>query len=47
LRYLQSLAEVSGKGRSTIVFPVPVDMMKSLLGRDRARAEDELWTSGT
>jgi regulator of protease activity HflC (stomatin/prohibitin superfamily) len=50
LRYLQSLAEVGGEGRSTIVFPVPVDMMKSFLGRDRDRARDEdeqLWSSGT
>ncbi len=48
LRYLQSLAEVGGEGRSTIVFPVPVDMMKSFLERDRSRDEDgQLWSSGS
>src|SRR4051812_35463279 len=30
LRYLQTLTEVSGNPASTIVFPLPVDVLKSL-----------------
>jgi regulator of protease activity HflC (stomatin/prohibitin superfamily) len=50
LRYLQSLAEVGGEGRSTIVFPVPVDVMKGFLDRDRVgdgREHEQLWSSGS
>jgi regulator of protease activity HflC (stomatin/prohibitin superfamily) len=52
LRYLQSLAEVGGEGRSTIVFPVPVDMLKGFLDRDRAgdgheHEHEQLWSSGS
>ena len=38
LRYLQTLAEVSGNQGSTIVFPLPLDMIRPLLeaGRDGA-----------
>ncbi|HEY6760505.1 MAG TPA: slipin family protein [Baekduia sp.] len=32
LRYLQTLVEVSGSQGSTIVFPLPVDLLKPLLG---------------
>mgnify|MGYP005819074665 CR=1 FL=1 len=36
LRYLQTLTEIAGdKGSSTIVFPVPLDMVRSLLERNR------------
>jgi regulator of protease activity HflC (stomatin/prohibitin superfamily) len=31
LRYLQTLIEVSGENSSTIVFPVPIDLLKPLL----------------
>ena len=31
LRYLQTLAEVSGNQGSTIVFPLPLDMIRPLL----------------
>jgi regulator of protease activity HflC (stomatin/prohibitin superfamily) len=32
LRYLQTLTEISVEKNSTIIFPVPVDMLKGLLG---------------
>src|SRR3954452_14622651 len=38
LRYLQALVEVSGQQGSTIVFPLPLDMLKPLLGPAEARA---------
>ena len=36
LRYLQTLSEVSGNQGSTIVFPLPLDMIRPLIeaGRD-------------
>jgi len=33
LRYLQTLTQVAGDKSSTLVFPVPVDLLGSLLGR--------------
>jgi len=33
LRYLQTLGDIAGEKNSTIVFPVPVDTLKSLLGK--------------
>src|SRR3954453_22230846 len=38
LRYLQTLVEVSGQQGSTIVFPLPVDMIKPLLASAGAHA---------
>jgi regulator of protease activity HflC (stomatin/prohibitin superfamily) len=35
LRYLQTLTEVSGNPSSTIVFPLPIDVLKPLLGTTR------------
>jgi len=32
LRYLQTLTQVAGDKSSTIVFPVPVDLLKSFIG---------------
>ena len=32
LRYLQTLTEISTENASTVIFPVPVDMLKGLLG---------------
>jgi len=32
LRYLQTLAEISTENSSTVIFPVPVDMIKGLIG---------------
>ena len=34
LRYLQTLSDISAENASTIVFPVPIDLMKSFL-RDK------------
>jgi regulator of protease activity HflC (stomatin/prohibitin superfamily) len=38
LRYLQTLVEVSGQQGSTIVFPLPVDMIKPLIASAESRA---------
>lgn len=35
LRYLQTLAEIGIEHNSTIIFPVPVDMLNALLPRDK------------
>jgi regulator of protease activity HflC (stomatin/prohibitin superfamily) len=34
LRYLQTLADISNEKTSTIVFPLPLDLIKPLLGRE-------------
>ena len=31
LRYLQTLSDISGDGKSTIVFPLPVDLLSSII----------------
>lgn len=31
LRYLQTLSDISGEGKSTIVFPIPVELMSSFM----------------
>jgi regulator of protease activity HflC (stomatin/prohibitin superfamily) len=33
LRYLQTLAEIATEKNSTIVFPIPIDLIKMFLGR--------------
>lgn len=33
LRYLQTLVEVGGEKNSTIIFPLPIDLVKPLLGK--------------
>ena len=38
LRYLQTLTQVAGDKSSTIVFPVPVDLITSLLGKTPGQA---------
>jgi regulator of protease activity HflC (stomatin/prohibitin superfamily) len=38
LRYLQTLAEISGNQSSTIVFPLPLDMIRSVLNGEGAPA---------
>jgi regulator of protease activity HflC (stomatin/prohibitin superfamily) len=35
LRYLQTMTQVAGDRASTIVFPLPMDLLGSLLGKDR------------
>jgi regulator of protease activity HflC (stomatin/prohibitin superfamily) len=39
LRTLQALREVSGNQSSTIVFPIPIDLLRPLLGRPEDRQE--------
>ncbi len=39
LRYLQTLANIAGEKSSTIVFPVPLDLMKTLEGLGKKLAE--------
>jgi regulator of protease activity HflC (stomatin/prohibitin superfamily) len=34
LRYMQTLTEISGEGNSTIVFPLPIDLITSFLKKD-------------
>jgi regulator of protease activity HflC (stomatin/prohibitin superfamily) len=38
LRYLQTMTQVAGDRASTIVFPLPMDLLGSLLGKGRATA---------
>jgi hypothetical protein len=33
LRYLQTLAEIATEKNSTIVFPIPIDLIEMFLGR--------------
>ena len=35
LRYLQTLTEIAAEKNSTVIFPVPIDWMKALLGREK------------
>jgi regulator of protease activity HflC (stomatin/prohibitin superfamily) len=39
LRYLQTMTQVAGDRASTIVFPLPMDLLGALLGKDRAPPE--------
>ena len=34
LRYMQTLGEITGEGKTTIVFPLPVDLLSSILKKD-------------
>src|ERR687898_844592 len=40
LRYLQALSDISGNQGSTIVFPLPMDLLKPLLGKDNGSGEE-------
>ncbi len=40
LRYLQTLAEISTEKNSTIIFPVPVDMLEGLVSKVKAAISD-------
>ena len=33
LRYLQTLTHISAEKNSTIIFPIPIDMMSHLMGK--------------
>jgi regulator of protease activity HflC (stomatin/prohibitin superfamily) len=37
LRYLQTMTQVAGDRASTIILPLPLDMLNSMLSRDRAK----------
>ena len=41
LRYLQTLTQVAGDKSSTLVFPVPIDLLASFLGKAAAPAGNE------
>jgi len=38
LRYLQTLTEISGENNSTIIFPLPIDLIKSFIPQAHASA---------
>jgi regulator of protease activity HflC (stomatin/prohibitin superfamily) len=40
LRYLQTLTEIAAEKNSTIVFPLPIEMLDALLGRRRGGGSD-------
>jgi len=40
LRYLQTLTEISVEKNSTIIFPLPMDIVKPLLGLLEKKTED-------
>jgi regulator of protease activity HflC (stomatin/prohibitin superfamily) len=40
LRYLQTMTQVAGDRASTIVFPLPMDLLGALLGKDRRAPPD-------
>ena len=40
LRYLQALSDISSNQASTIVFPVPIDLVRPLMGTGNGTAED-------
>jgi regulator of protease activity HflC (stomatin/prohibitin superfamily) len=35
LRYLQTLTEIAAEKNSTIIFPLPIDLLKALVGREK------------
>ena len=35
LRYLQTLAEIATENNSTTVFPIPIDLLEAIRGKDR------------
>jgi regulator of protease activity HflC (stomatin/prohibitin superfamily) len=35
LRYLQTLTEIAAEKNSTVIFPVPIDWLKALMGREK------------
>ena len=41
LRYLQTLTQVAGDKSSTLVFPVPVDLLGSLLGNSTKNSSSQ------
>ena len=45
LRYLQTLSEIGAEQNSTIVFPLPIDLIKPLLAAADATAPDKSATT--
>jgi regulator of protease activity HflC (stomatin/prohibitin superfamily) len=41
LRYLQTLTEIASERNSTLIFPLPVELLRSWLPPDRGRSEGE------
>jgi len=41
LRYLQTLTEIASEKNSTLIFQVPIDMLKMFMGRDTGGGEKE------
>ena len=41
LRYLQTLTEIAGERSNTIVFPVPMELMDRLLGREAPANQEQ------
>jgi regulator of protease activity HflC (stomatin/prohibitin superfamily) len=35
LRYLQTLTEISSERNSTVIFPLPMDLIKMFMGKDK------------
>ena len=42
LRYLQTLTEVGGESNSTIIFPMPIDLIKPFLEIMESHAKSDL-----
>ena len=38
LRYLQTLTEIASEKNSTIIFPLPIELMNLLTGRNKSKA---------
>ena len=36
LRYLQTLTEIAGERNSTIIFPLPIELLSTLMGKPKA-----------
>ena len=41
LRYLQTMAEIASGGNSTVIFPLPIDLLNLFMGRVAGLAADE------
>ena len=44
LRYLQTLNTISAEKNSTIIFPLPVDLLQSFMGRGNGSQKTNFWT---
>ncbi|MGD8772509.1 MAG: slipin family protein, partial [Gammaproteobacteria bacterium] len=40
LRYLQTLTEISTDKTNTVIFPLPMDLLEPLLGKNRGSGGD-------